>query len=150
LPRNPTPGPAGHAFLYGHVWVTLAVLVWHSQYGIWAFLLLSRFFIPKGQISKVPADGDVRFAPRWKWRGSCSSWLPPGRRNWENTLFCSPKTSPGIMRVRKGFRSKRRTLNDTRTTQAVQSGADYPEASRCGGHVGGRQDDWGGVPGVGN
>ena len=85
MPRNPTPGPAGDAFLYGHVWVTLAVLVWHSQYGIWAFLLLSRFFIPKGQISKVPADGDVRFAPRWKWRRSCSSWLPPGGRKYELT-----------------------------------------------------------------
>src|SRR5215831_14352641 len=29
LHHNPTPGPADHKFLYGHVWVTLALLVRH-------------------------------------------------------------------------------------------------------------------------
>ena len=61
LHRNPTPGPAGHAFLYGHVWVTLAVLVRHSVSGIRALPLLSRLFIPKGQISKLPPDRQCPF-----------------------------------------------------------------------------------------
>ncbi|MGO8898521.1 MAG: hypothetical protein ACLQU5_09245, partial [Isosphaeraceae bacterium] len=31
--HNPTPGPAGSPFLYGHVWVCLARLVRHSLWG---------------------------------------------------------------------------------------------------------------------
>ena len=31
--HNPTPGPAGHKFVYGHVWVTLAWVARHSLWG---------------------------------------------------------------------------------------------------------------------
>ena len=31
--HNPTPGPAGSAFLYGHVWVVLSVLARHARLG---------------------------------------------------------------------------------------------------------------------
>ena len=31
--HNPTPGPADQTFLYGHVWVTLALLVRHPLWG---------------------------------------------------------------------------------------------------------------------
>lgn len=31
--HNPTPGPAGAAFLFGHVWVTLALIVRHPRWG---------------------------------------------------------------------------------------------------------------------
>src|SRR5215468_10231224 len=31
--HNPTPGPAGEKFVYGHVWVTLAALVRHAAWG---------------------------------------------------------------------------------------------------------------------
>ena len=31
--HDPTPGPAGAAFCYGHVWVTLAAIVRHRWWG---------------------------------------------------------------------------------------------------------------------
>ena len=39
--HNPTPGPAGSKFLYGHVWVCLARLVRHSLWGTIALPILS-------------------------------------------------------------------------------------------------------------
>jgi hypothetical protein len=41
--HDPTPGPAGHPFCYGHIWVTLAVIVRHPWWGtiglpIWSWL----------------------------------------------------------------------------------------------------------------
>lgn len=41
--HDPTPGPTGHPFCYGHIWVTLAVIVRHPCWGtiglpIWSWL----------------------------------------------------------------------------------------------------------------
>src|SRR5271165_4098103 len=45
--HNPTPGPAGGAFVYGHVWVVLAVLATHPAWGVIALPLLARLYIRK-------------------------------------------------------------------------------------------------------
>src|SRR5262249_17776204 len=42
---NPTPGPAGSKFLYGHVWVTLARLVRHPRWETIALPILSHLYI---------------------------------------------------------------------------------------------------------
>lgn len=39
--HNPTPGPAGSDWLYGHNWVILALLVQHPLWGVIAFPLFS-------------------------------------------------------------------------------------------------------------
>jgi hypothetical protein len=50
--HDPTPGPAGGVFCYGHIWVTLAVLVRHPRWGpiglpIWAWLYVRQRDVPK-------------------------------------------------------------------------------------------------------
>jgi hypothetical protein len=45
--HDPTPGPTSHPFCYGHVWVTLAVIVRHRWWGtiglpIWSWLYVRR------------------------------------------------------------------------------------------------------------
>jgi DDE superfamily endonuclease len=45
LHHNPTPGPAGEKFLYGHVWVTLAWLVKHPLQGVLALPLQALLYI---------------------------------------------------------------------------------------------------------
>ena len=50
--HDPTPGPTGNEFCYGHVWVTLAVCVVHPLWGaiawpIWAWLYMRRSDVPK-------------------------------------------------------------------------------------------------------
>ena len=43
--HNPTPGPAGSKFLYGHVWVCLARLVRHPLWGAIALPIVSHLYI---------------------------------------------------------------------------------------------------------
>lgn len=50
--HDPTPGPAGGPFCYGHVWVMLAVLVRHKRWGtiglpIWSWLYVRRQDVPR-------------------------------------------------------------------------------------------------------
>ena len=43
--HNPTPGPAGSKFLYGHVWVCMARLVRHPLWGAIALPIVSHLYI---------------------------------------------------------------------------------------------------------
>ena len=43
--HNPAPGPAGGPFVYGHVWVVLAVLAQHPAWGVVALPLLARLYV---------------------------------------------------------------------------------------------------------
>jgi hypothetical protein len=50
--HDPTPGPTGHPFCYGHIWVTLAVIVRHRWWGtiglpIWSWLYVRERDVPK-------------------------------------------------------------------------------------------------------
>lgn len=50
--HDPTPGPTEHPFCYGHIWVTLAVIVRHRRWGtiglpIWSWLYVRRKDVPK-------------------------------------------------------------------------------------------------------
>lgn len=59
LHHNPAPGPAGARFVYGHVWVTLALLSSHRLWGTIALPLLARLYIRRQDVAKLP--------PRYKW-----------------------------------------------------------------------------------
>jgi len=48
--HNPTPGPAGSKFLYGHVWVTLAWIVRHPLWQAIGLPLLARLYVRKKDI----------------------------------------------------------------------------------------------------
>src|SRR3954451_16215546 len=45
--HNPTPGPAGSAYVYGHVFVVLGLLLTHKAWGTIALPLLSRLYVRK-------------------------------------------------------------------------------------------------------
>ena len=42
---NPTPGPAGSPYVYGHVWVVLGLLATHKAWGVIALPLLARLYV---------------------------------------------------------------------------------------------------------
>src|SRR2546421_682820 len=48
--HNPTPGPAGAKFVYGHVWVTLAWVVRHPLWGAIGFPLLARLYVRRKDV----------------------------------------------------------------------------------------------------
>jgi hypothetical protein len=53
--RNPTPGPAGSAFVYGHVWVVLGLLVRHPVWGTIALPLLARLYVRATSLAGIGA-----------------------------------------------------------------------------------------------
>lgn len=59
--RNPTPGPAQHAFVYGHVWVTLAWLVEHATFGTTALPIRSELYVRQKDLARIPAKRRPRF-----------------------------------------------------------------------------------------
>jgi DDE superfamily endonuclease len=52
--HNPTPGPAGGPFVYGHVWVVLGLLVAHPVWGIVALPLLARLYVREKNLTTIP------------------------------------------------------------------------------------------------
>jgi hypothetical protein len=52
--HNPTPGPAGSAFVYGHVWVVLGLLAAHPAWGVIALPLLARLYVREKSLPTIP------------------------------------------------------------------------------------------------
>src|ERR1700722_6756357 len=51
--HNPTPGPAGSPYVYGHVFVVLALLVAHPAWGVVALPLLARLYVRKKDLPDI-------------------------------------------------------------------------------------------------
>lgn len=51
--HNPTPGPGDGEWLYGHNWVTLAMVMRHSIFGVIAMPLLSKLYVRKVDIAEL-------------------------------------------------------------------------------------------------
>jgi hypothetical protein len=54
--HHPSPGPAGEKHLYGHVWVTLAMLAKHPDRGTIALPLQGQLYIRAVDIPKLPPE----------------------------------------------------------------------------------------------
>jgi hypothetical protein len=55
--HNPTPGPAGSPFVYGHVWVVLGLLAGHLLWGAIALPLLARLYVREKNLGGIgPTD----------------------------------------------------------------------------------------------
>jgi hypothetical protein len=52
--HNPTPGPAGSPFVYGHVWVVLGLLACHPAWGVVALPLLARLYVREKNLPAIP------------------------------------------------------------------------------------------------
>jgi len=55
--HNPTPGPAGNEFLYGHVWVTLSWLVRHPLWSTIGLALRSKMYIRRRDLERLAQAG---------------------------------------------------------------------------------------------
>src|SRR5262245_29460936 len=60
--HNPTPGPAGSPFVYGHVWVVLGLLAAHPAWGVLALPLLARLYVRAKDLGGI----DPRHRPRFR------------------------------------------------------------------------------------
>jgi len=85
--RNPTVGPDGAKFVYGHIWVTLSALVRHRRWGTIGLPLLARMYVRAKDIGNVPAHYHVQFnnklcqaAQLVQWAQNCCKRL--GKQLW--------------------------------------------------------------------
>ena len=73
--HNPTPGPAGSKFLYGHVWVCLARVVRHPKWGAIAFPILSHLYIRAKDIGWMAAYYGWQFRTKLELAVAQVRWL---------------------------------------------------------------------------
>lgn len=64
--HNPTPGPAGSKFLYGHVWVTISWLVTHPRWGCIGLPLRALMYARRKDINVMQNVGRAPWSFRTK------------------------------------------------------------------------------------
>jgi hypothetical protein len=75
--HNPTPGPAGEKFVYGHVWVTLAALAKHPAWGTIALPLQASLYVRQKDLPKVPPEYHWTFRTKLELAAEQLHWLSP-------------------------------------------------------------------------
>ena len=114
--HNPTPGPAGSPYVYGHIFVVLALLVAHPAWGVVALPLLARLYVRKKHVPSIdpkhrPAFHTklelavelLRWAKPWLDRMELPIWVVTDGA-YDNKEFLKPAMSLGmtvVSRLRK-------------------------------------------------
>jgi hypothetical protein len=73
--HNPTPGPSGQEFLYGHIWVTLAWLVRHPCWDCIGLPLRALLYVRQKDIPKLPRRTRVPFRTKLEMATELIDWL---------------------------------------------------------------------------
>jgi hypothetical protein len=73
--HNPTPGPTGQKFLYGHLWVTLAWIVPHRRWGMIGLPLLALLYVRRQDVARLPARYGWSFATKLELAVRLVTWL---------------------------------------------------------------------------
>jgi hypothetical protein len=72
--RDPTPGPAGGDWCFGHCWVVLAVLANHTLWGVIALPLLSMLYIREVDLKKMNKP-DLKFRTKHQLGAELVIWF---------------------------------------------------------------------------
>src|SRR5262249_33737756 len=73
--HNPTPGPAGEKFVYGHIWVTLAWLVRHPAWDTLALPLRALLYVRAKDIAKLTTHYPWSFRTKLELATELVRWL---------------------------------------------------------------------------
>ena len=85
--HNPTPGTAGSPFVYGHVWVVLAVLLAHPLWGVIALPLLARLYIRRKDLARFDTEHRPAFATKWEMAVDLMKWIRSWLSGWGKPLW---------------------------------------------------------------
>jgi hypothetical protein len=85
--HNPTPGPADQKYLYGHVWVTVSLVVRHALWGTIGLPLLAYLYVRQVNLTSIPASYGVKFQTKLEQAAALVEWLAlwlknTGKRLW--------------------------------------------------------------------
>ncbi len=75
--HNPTPGPAGSPYVYGHVFVVLALLVAHPAWGVVALPLLARLYVRKKDLPGIDPKHRPEFRTKLELAVELLRWAKP-------------------------------------------------------------------------
>jgi hypothetical protein len=75
--HHPSPGPAGEEHLYGHVWVALAALGEHPDWGTIALPLQAQLYIRAIDVPKLPPERCRPFRTKLELALQQVQWLKP-------------------------------------------------------------------------
>jgi hypothetical protein len=76
--HNPTPGPAGQPFLYGHIWVTISLALWHPEWGPLALPLWAMLYVRQQTLATIPESRCwPRFATKLQLAARLVEWVVP-------------------------------------------------------------------------
>jgi DDE superfamily endonuclease len=77
LHHHPSPSPAGERFLYGHLWVTLAAVAKHPDWGSLALPVQAQLYIRAVDLDKVPPQRRRVFRTKLAIAAEQLHWLLP-------------------------------------------------------------------------
>lgn len=80
--HNPSPGPAGQKFLYGHVWVTLAWIVRHPLWGAIGLPLRAWLYVRRKDVAQLPRRDRIAFRTKLAMAAAAVGWIA----DWLNYL----------------------------------------------------------------
>jgi hypothetical protein len=75
--HNPTPGPAGSPYVYGHVFVVLGLLVTHPTWGTIAMPLLARLYVRKKDLPAIDPKHRPAFRTKLELAVELLRWARP-------------------------------------------------------------------------
>jgi hypothetical protein len=75
--HHPSPGPAGEKHLYGHVWVVLAALAKHDDWGSLALPLQAQLYIRAVDVEHLPPERPRPFQTKLELAAEQLRWLKP-------------------------------------------------------------------------
>jgi hypothetical protein len=75
--HNPTPGPAGSPYVYGHVFVVLALLVAHPAWGVVALPLLARLYVRRKDLPGIGPKHRPPFRTKLELAVELLRWAKP-------------------------------------------------------------------------
>jgi hypothetical protein len=84
--RNPTPGPAGEQYVYGHVWVTVAALIRHPTQGVRALPLRSDLYVRRKDVTDRLHKQGFAFRTKLELAVEQVRWLNTWVGPWIRTL----------------------------------------------------------------
>jgi hypothetical protein len=73
--HNPTPGPAGSPFVYGHVWVVLGLLATHPLWGVIALPLLARLYVRRKDLGGIDKKHRPQFQTKLEMAVALVRWV---------------------------------------------------------------------------
>lgn len=85
--HNPTPGPAAQKYLYGHIWVTLSLVLRHPLWGAMGLPLRAMLYVREKTIPTIPKRRGWRFRTKLELAARLVQWIAALAKQAGKTLW---------------------------------------------------------------